>query len=274
MEYIAYIKADLSGYPGYEKLVFKQGDFTDRAFVVTLLKNGAPVKITGDITPRLQMRKPDGHQVLSDDNLEVLGDGTIKVTVTPQMSSAAGPGQIEIGLYRQNALLSTAVIDTLIYPSAMSMIKVASSNEYQTLIDALAQIAPAIDAEEKRKEAEAERIANEIVRQRQEIERERSTDAALEEVNFTVQDMINRRNNGEFNGPKGDTGPQGPQGIQGPKGDKGEDGTATITKLDPGVFGMSVKKGHLILTHNDTDPAPPLKVIDGRLKYLIGEESS
>lgn len=271
MEYIAEIRVDLDGYPGSEKLVMKQGDFTDRYVVAILMKNGVPVTVGEEVTPRIAMEKPDGTQVLTDENIERLEDGTLKIQILPQMSTAAGQGQLEIELYRENALLSTAVIEVLIYPNAISMIKIASSNEYQTLVDALAQIAPAIDEEKKRIAAEEERIKNEIVRQRQETERERITDAAVENVNFTVQDMIDRRDSGEFDGEKGDTGPQGPQGIQGPQGPKGEDGTATITKLDPGVFAMSVRDGHLILTHNDTDPVPPLKVVNGRLKYIIGE---
>lgn len=273
MNYIAEIRADLDGYPGTEKLIFKQGDFTDRYIIVTLTKDGVPVQIGTEVTPRVHMEKPDGTQVIVDENVQVLEDGTLQMQILPQMSTAAGAGKLEIGLYRQGAYLSTAVVDTLIYPGALSMIKVASSDEYQALIDALAQIAPAIDAEEKRKAAEEERIKNEIVRQRQEVERERLTDQALEEVNFTVQDMIDRRDSGEFDGAKGDTGPQGPQGIQGPQGPPGENGTAAVVDLNPGMFALTVNSaGHLILTHNTVDPVPPLKVIDGHLKYLIGEE--
>lgn len=81
-------------------------------------------------------------------------------------------------------------------------------------------------------------------------------------------------------GPKGDTGPQGPEGPQGPPGEKGEKGdtgeSGVITSLDPGLFAMSVRpmgdEAHLIITHNDADPAPPLKIIDGHLKYVLGEE--
>ena len=80
-------------------------------------------------------------------------------------------------------------------------------------------------------------------------------------------------------GPKGDTGDTGPQGIkgdtgatgpQGPKGEPGEDGVAAITDLSPGLFGLSVNaEGHLILTHNDNEPAPPLSIQDGKLIYTI-----
>lgn len=77
-------------------------------------------------------------------------------------------------------------------------------------------------------------------------------------------------------GEKGDTGPAGPQGIQGPAGPTGPQGPAgesgTIVNLGTGMFAMSVsEEGHLIVTHNTSDPAPPLAIVDGRLKYLIGE---
>lgn len=272
MNYIAEIRADLDGYPSTEKLIFKQGDFVDRYAIITLTKDGVPVQIGAEVTPRVHMEKPDGTQVMADENVQILEDGTLQVQILPQMSTASGAGKLEIGLYRQGAYLSTAVIDVLIYPGAISMIKVASSDEYQSLIDALAQIAPAIDAEKERKSAEEERIKNEIVRQRQEVERERLTEQAVEEVNFTVQDMIDRRDSGEFDGEKGDTGPQGPQGIQGPQGPPGENGTAAVVTLDPGMFALTVNgEGHLILTHNTSDPVPPLQVADGHLKYIIGE---
>ena len=272
MEYVANIRAELNGYPGPEKLVLKQGDFTDRYVDITMTKDGSPVQIGAGVSVQVNMEKPDGTQVMADENIEVLEDGTLKVQILPQMSAAAGSGHLEVALYLQGALLSTAVIDVLVYPSAISMVKVASSNEYQVLIEALAQIAPAIDAEEERKQAESERIQNEIVRQRQELKREQNTDAALEAVDFAVQDMIARRDSGEFDGEKGDTGPQGPQGIQGPQGPPGENGNAAVVDLSPGVFAVAVNgDGHLILTHNTSDPAPPLQVKDGHLKYIIGE---
>ncbi len=91
-------------------------------------------------------------------------------------------------------------------------------------------------------------------------------------------------------GPKGDTGPEGaqgpqgatgpagpvgPQGIQGPEGPEGppgkDGGNGVIVSLDPGVFAMSInEEGHLIVTYNDSDPAPPLQIADGHLKYILG----
>lgn len=111
MEYVAEIRADLNGYPGTEKVVLKQGDSNMRIIKVTLTNNGVPVSIGSDVVPRVTMHKPDGKQILSDDNIEMMPDGTVKVRMTAQMTAAAGRGQMEIGLYRQGGLLSTAVFE-------------------------------------------------------------------------------------------------------------------------------------------------------------------
>ena len=105
-----------------------------------------------------------------------------------------------------------------------------------------------------------------------------------EEISETLTKKLQ---NGDFRGATGATGPQGKQGIQGesgndgekgprgdtgpvgPQGPAGKDANAVITSLDPGVFAMSVESGHLILTYNSYDTAPPLKIVDGRLKYVL-----
>lgn len=69
----------------------------------------------------------------------------------------------------------------------------------------------------------------------------------------------------------GPIGPQGKQGERGPKGEPGADGTAVVTEVKPGMFALSISaEGHLIVTHNAADEAPPLKIVDGHLKYIIG----
>lgn len=180
MEYVAEIQADLNGYPSSEKLILKQGDEGMRYVIVALLNNGVPVSIGADVTPRVAMTKPDGKQILTDDNIEVLEDGTLKIKVIAQMTVAAGPGIMEIGLYKQGAHLSTAVLGVYVYPNALSMIKVASSNEYQALIDALGQVAPAIDAEKERLISEDERRASEAERKENEIIRQAALERCIE----------------------------------------------------------------------------------------------
>lgn len=82
-------------------------------------------------------------------------------------------------------------------------------------------------------------------------------DTAASNANNVADDLIARRDAGEF------TGPQGPPG---------QDGAAVVTQLDPGLFAMAVdSNGHLILTHNDNEPAPPLEIQSGRLVYTVNE---
>lgn len=79
-------------------------------------------------------------------------------------------------------------------------------------------------------------------------------DTAANNANGVADDLIARREAGEF------TGPQGPQG---------QDGTAVITQLDPGLFSMAIdSRGHLMMMHNDNEPAPPFAIQDGRLVYI------
>lgn len=63
-------------------------------------------------------------------------------------------------------------------------------------------------------------------------------------------------------GDKGDTGPQGP---------KGEKGSMVNVSLESGMFAMHVdESGHLILTHNNNEPAPPLSINEeGHMVYTI-----
>lgn len=115
-----------------------------------------------------------------------------------------------------------------------------------------------------------------------------AANAAAEDAQAVADTVQQKLDNGEFIGPqgqkgdKGDIGEQGPPGQAGPqgaqgqrgekgeKGDPGEDGAVAITELSPGMFALSVNaEGHLILTHNDNEPAPPLSIQDGKLIYTI-----
>lgn len=234
MEYIAEIRADISGYPNPQKLIVKQGDEKSRYAIVTLLEHGHKLFVGTDATVRVAMTKPDGKQVLSDDNVSILNDGTIKVLFTSQMVAVPGIGKMEIGLYKGATLLSSATVDVLIYPSAFSMPTLASSDEYQSLISALADVTIAITSGNRAEEMAvyAEKIAAEVER---------------------------KLKNGDF------IGAQGPQGLQGKQGN-----TGIVTTLAAGMFELSVgKTGHLLLTHNDNEPVPPLEIKDGRLIYTI-----
>lgn len=51
---------------------------------------------------------------------------------------------------------------------------------------------------------------------------------------------------------------------------EGEPGQAVVTELNPGLFGFYINAdGHLILAHNDNEPAPPIRIENGRLIYEV-----
>ena len=232
MEYVASIQTDLNGYPRSEKLIVKQGDTGMRYVVVTLLSDGVPVSVGTDVTISIAMTKPDGTQVVAEDNIERLADGKLKIKIIPQMTVVAGAGTMDITLYKGAEQISTATFDVLIYPSAMSMPAVASSNEYQALLSALAQIGAAVAAEETRKQSENKREENESIRNQNEVGRNEafrqqslnmwdtvnSAVASANEVTNTVQQKLD---NGELVGPQGPQGLRGPQGPAGPQGPQG-----------------------------------------------------
>lgn len=56
--------------------------------------------------------------------------------------------------------------------------------------------------------------------------------------------------------------------LKGKKGDKGDPGI--VTNLSPGMFGLRIESGHLILSHNTNDPVPPMRIdSSGHLVYII-----
>lgn len=106
-------------------------------------------------------------------------------------------------------------------------------------------------------------------------EMERATSAAQKAASLTAQAVTLPEgspatasllegilNLGIPKGDKGDTGPQGP---------KGEDGSMVSVSLESGMFAMYVNEdGHLILTHNSNEPAPPLSINSGgHMVYTI-----
>ena len=113
----------------------------------------------------------------------------------------------------------------------------------------------------------------------------KAAEVAANYANNIVQDLIARRDAGEFKGdkgdkgdtgatgpqgPKGDTGdvgPQGPQGDQGPKGDQGESG---ITVPISGMFTLSGdENGDLWAYYTDGSVPPEFEVDENNNIYYI-----
>ena len=150
-------------------------------------------------------------------------------------------------------------------------------NEWNTTVNRQCKVLEGLEGELPEPDPEEESVLLGLIGQATDaITRTNNASKKAEDITREIQGKIE---SGELTGPQGppgpqgETGPPGPQGETGPpgpQGPKGEDGVASVTQLNPGMFGMYVnEEGHLIMTHNDNEPAPPLSIRDGKLIYTI-----
>ncbi len=121
----------------------KQNDQNSRFVKITPLNCGQTYTLDSGITARLQLTKPDGHTVIDDATIE---NNTITAELTAQVLAAAGMAVAEIGLYKNDALLSSQVFYIDIKKAAYDMEAVESSDEYNSLVDALGRVDGAVEA--------------------------------------------------------------------------------------------------------------------------------
>lgn len=90
-----------------------------------------------------------------------------------------------------------------------------------------------------------------------------AAETAANAANAVANDLVARRDAGEFNGPPG------PQGIQGIPGNDGKDGADGVVVTITGQFMMQIKNDHLFVQYPDNS-TPPDMYIDpdtGHLKW-------
>lgn len=199
-------------------------------------------------TAKVFVLKPSGKATF---NLCAIFGQVVRVEVTNQMFAEIGRSLLQIQIEKDEESLVTYTQPVEVHRN-FSEGDVPESGNESGWIDGYIQ--DMIEATEQAEEAAAGAV----------------------EIKELLEEKLQ---NGDFTGatgpvgPQGPEGPEGPQGIQGPQGPPGENGgNGAVVSLDPGIFAMSVsEEGHLIVTHNTSDPAPPLSIVDGRLKYLIGE---
>lgn len=205
-------------------------------------------EIPEEAEAKVFVTKPSGKAVY---NKCAIFDQTVRVEVTDQMFAEAGLCLMQIQITKDNQTLVT----------------------YTQPVDAHRNYIEGDVPESSNEAGWIEGYINDMLKATERAEE--AADGAVE-----IKELLEEKlQNGDFTGATGPTGPQGPEGpqgspgIQGPQGPPGKTGgSGIITTLDPGMFAMSVSdEGHLIVTHNASDPAPPLAIVDGRLKYLIGE---
>lgn len=255
----------------YVRLVVTQGEMDSRQIEVKLINPDGTAFDTTGYEARLYVTEAGGRKVFCDAQIT----GSV-ITATVPMMSTPGDAEAQIVLTADGQSLKVCGLIFDVLPSDLDD-ALSHDDDWSALVAVLADLTNTVAliqaAESSAVDAAAEA---EAAAQRAEAEADRAQNAATVSIgNVTTGDPGSQAvvtNTGtasaavlDFVIPRGDQGPAGPQGPQGPQGDNG-----VITHLDPGMFGMHVDEdGHLILTHNDNEPAPPLSIQDGRLIYSI-----
>ena len=212
-------------------------------------------------TARVCVEKPSGKAIYNELTSAISGN-TITIQPQKQMMAEAGRTDLQVEIEKSGQTLLTFV-----YPINVkrSLMKINSENGSNFVDEYLQKMQECMDRMEETRE--------EIIEMAEKGDLEPEEPATVKNVG-TIRDAI--LNFGIPKGKTGETGPRGPQGvqgIQGPPGEDGEDGgNGIVTELGPGLFGMYVNEdGHLIMVITQGEEYPTLKIVDGRLKYILGE---
>lgn len=222
-------------------------------------------------TARIYIAKPSGKAVY---NTVTISGNVITVDVEKQMTAEYGIASIQVEVLNGEDTLLSFVQPLHIKKSLQ---KFDSSNGSNFVDEYLAMVQEALGKmEETREEIIEAAERGDFTASIQVGDTSTLEPGLMAQVTNVGTAMDAIFNFAIPRGKTGLTGPTGPQGIQGPQGEQGpagKDGTgAVVTEVDPGLFALYIsKEGHLIVVHNVTDPAPPLQIVDGHLKYMIEE---
>lgn len=117
------------------KVVFaKMGD-TERRVIAEIKDNGEDYSLTGVNTVEVRCRKADGKQVTKNATKD---NNTIVIDISGQMTTCKGTAIVDVVLYgTDGGVLSTAKFYLNVDDGAVSEDNIKSSNEYESLTDAL-----------------------------------------------------------------------------------------------------------------------------------------
>ena len=117
------------------KVVFaKMGD-TERRVIAEIKDNGEDYSLTGVNTVEVRCRKADGKQVTKNATKD---NNTIVIDISGQMTTCKGTAIVDVVLYgTDGGVLSTAKFYLNVDDGAVSEDDIKSSNEYESLTDAL-----------------------------------------------------------------------------------------------------------------------------------------
>ena len=120
------------------KVVFaKMGD-TERRVIAEIKDNGEDYSLAGVNTVEVRCRKADGKQVTKNATKD---NNTIVIDISGQMTTCKGPAIVDVVLYgTDGGVLSTAKFYLNVDDGAVSEDDIKSSNEYESLTDALRMV--------------------------------------------------------------------------------------------------------------------------------------
>ena len=202
-------------------------------------------------TASVFVKKPSEKAIQDIATVNASND-TVTVNVTTQMTAEVGEAMVQVQLKNGGNDVFTFNYPLLVSPSATPV----NSENGSSFIDEYLEKIEKTTSESK---------------------------AATEASKQTTEEMKQKAQNGDFsatvNAGSTVTGEPGTKAVvrnSGTAKDAVFDFTiprgmpGVSTSLSPGIFEMYVNdSGHLILRHNDNEPAPPLSIQDGRLIYTL-----
>lgn len=130
------ITLDLSGFCPAEFVKVKQYDEKSRYLECRFQNRKEPFLIPEGVTARILMEKRDGHRIFADG---IVAEDTAVFEFSEQMLAAAGIARCEVQLYKGDSLLSSGIFYLSVYPSVFAQEELVSTDEYQSLVKALAK---------------------------------------------------------------------------------------------------------------------------------------
>lgn len=134
MQTTAQIKLDVASSMSPPTVYAKQLDKSTRYVEATILQNGVPYTIPEDATARIRILKPDGTAVY---NTATVSNNAVTAELTSQTLAVGGIATAEMGLYKDDQILSTFVFYIKIERSAISDEPIESTDEFTVLEQAI-----------------------------------------------------------------------------------------------------------------------------------------
>lgn len=239
------MQLDVAQPGGQLALYARKGDKRIYTLLISLCEKSVPIEIPEDWSATWRARKPDGTVIFDK---AIIEKGRIKAYLQTQALTADGIMKCEIDVYGANGeALFSPYFDIYIEKPVVEDGEIESTDDFSALTEALTTINGLMDT--VRGAAEA---VNSAAR------------AAASIDGMTVRaDSLPPRENATVEISERDGMKHIAFGV--PRGEPG-----VISELGTNMFALQVNEhGHLILTYNQADGPPPLKIRDGHLVYEI-----